>query len=57
MLRSKDTTIISEINIFFTSNAKICQTILRIIRSLNLITANNCGHLIVIAQLIPPVMF
>jgi hypothetical protein len=36
MLRSKDTTNISEINGFFTSSEKVCQTVLWIIRSLNL---------------------
>jgi len=36
MLRSKDTTNISEINNFFTSSEKVCQTVLWIIRSLNL---------------------
>jgi len=36
MLRSKDTTNISEINSFFTSSEKVCQTVLWIIRSLNL---------------------
>jgi hypothetical protein len=38
MLRSKDTTNISEINGFFTSSEKVCQTVLWIIRSLNLNT-------------------
>jgi hypothetical protein len=36
MLRSKDTTNISEINGFFTSSEKVCHTILWIIRSLKL---------------------
>lgn len=36
MLRSKDTTNISELNSFFTSSEKVCQTILWIIRSLKL---------------------
>ena len=36
MLRSKGTTIISEINDFFTSNEKVCQAVLWMIRSLNL---------------------
>ena len=36
MPRSKDTTIISEINGFFTSGEKVCQTVLWIIRALNL---------------------
>jgi len=36
MLRSKDTTNISEISGFFTSSEKVCQTVLWIIRSLNL---------------------
>ncbi len=36
MLRSKDTTNISEIIGFFTSSEKVCQTVLWIIRSLNL---------------------
>ena len=36
MLRSKDTTNISELNGFFTSSEKVCQTVLWIIRSLNL---------------------
>lgn len=36
MLRSKDTTNLSEINGFFTSSEKVCQTVLWIIRSLNL---------------------
>lgn len=36
MLRSKDTINISELNGFFTSSEKVCQTVLWIIRSLNL---------------------
>ena len=36
MLQSKDTTNISEINGFFTSSEKVCQTVLWIVRSLNL---------------------
>jgi len=40
MLRSRDTTNISEYNGFFTSSEKVCQTVLRIIRSLNLNSKN-----------------
>jgi hypothetical protein len=36
MLQRKVTTNISELNSFFTSSEKVCETILRIIRSLKL---------------------